>query len=98
MRPRRTGHARRASWLRREQDAEGARPDVEPRQILERHPHRLVRPAPLALAVRQERVVGPAARAEAAADDPGVVVEEDGAPEGFLVDERAELDLDAELL
>src|SRR6185369_8426724 len=67
-------------------------------QVLERHPHGLVRAAPLALAVGQQRVIGPAARAEAAADNPGVVVEEDRAAEGLLVDERPQLDLDAELL
>ena len=43
-------------------------------------------------------MVRPAPRAEAAAHDPGVVVEEDRAAERLLVHERPELDLDPELL
>src|SRR5690349_10296582 len=43
-------------------------------------------------------MIRPAAGAEAATDDPGVVVEEDGAAERLLMHERPELDLDAELL
>ena len=67
-------------------------------QLLERYPDGLVRAAALPLAVGQERMVGPAARAEAPTHDPGVVVEEDRAAERLLVHERPQLDLDAELL